>query len=65
MKKSNSADVGNIGKDPGNFNRPESDSTIRVVGIRLWNSLHSENWRIREAAITAFINFVKDKDKLP
>jgi len=36
-----------------------------VCGIRLWNSLHSENWRVREAATTAFLNFIKDKGNLP
>ena len=58
IKKSNSSEVGNLAKDLGNFKRAESDATIKVTGVKVWNSLHSENWRIREAAITAFLNFI-------
>lgn len=65
IKKSNSADVGNLAKDLGNFNRAESDATIKVAGIKVWNSLHSENWRIREAASTAFLNYISDHKNLP
>ena len=58
IKKSDSTGVGNLAKDLGNFKRAESDATIRVAGIKVWNSLLSENWRVREAASTAFLNFI-------
>lgn len=65
IKKSNSTGVGNLAKDLGNFKRAESDATIRVAGIKVWNSLLSENWRVREAASTAFLNFIQDRNNLP
>lgn len=33
-----------------------------MAGIRLWNAIHSENWRAREAAVVAYANFL---NKLP
>lgn len=31
-----------------------------VSGVKLWNALHSETWRYREAAAQAFLDFLND-----
>jgi centrosomal protein CEP104 len=41
------------------LNRAMSDGTLMVTGVNLWNALHSENWRHRQAACEAFRNFLK------
>ena len=33
--------------------------TLYVCGVRLWNALHSESWRHREAAGTAFLQYLE------
>lgn len=38
--------------------RPLNDVTVDVCGVKLWNALHSENWRYREAALEAFTTYV-------
>lgn len=39
--------------------RADVRKILRVVGVRLWSSLYSENWRHREAAIKAFLEFLE------
>ena len=40
------------------LNRALSDGTLLVCGARLWNALHSDSWRHREAAANAFFNYL-------
>jgi hypothetical protein len=40
------------------------DGVLTVTGVRLWNALHSESWRNREAAAKAFATFI-NTDPLP
>jgi hypothetical protein len=35
-----------------------NDGTLNVAGVRLWNALHSDAWRHREAAAQAFLDYV-------
>jgi len=35
-----------------------NDGTLLVSGVKLWNALHSDTWRHREAAALAFLDFV-------
>lgn len=32
---------------------------LTVFGARIWNAIHSENWRHREAATQAVLNFIE------
>lgn len=38
--------------------RALSDGTLLVVGVKLWTALHSENFRHRESAAQAFLDYV-------
>ena len=38
--------------------RPDHEGTLDVVGIRIWNAIHSENWRVRDAATEALHQFL-------
>ena len=40
--------------------RAISDSTLRVVGIRLWAALHSDVWKLRDAGAQAMLKFLQD-----
>ena len=40
------------------LNRALSDGTLLVCGAKLWNALHSDSWRHREAAANAFFNYL-------
>jgi len=33
--------------------------TLEVCGVKMWNALHSESWRHREAAGTAFLQYLE------
>lgn len=44
------------------LNRALSDGTLLVCGAKLWNALHSDSWRHREAASQAYIDFL-DSEK--
>lgn len=37
--------------------RAFSRGVLTVTGARLWNALHSETWRHREAAVSAFLEY--------
>ena len=41
--------------------RALTDGTLMVCGVKLWNTLHSEAWRHREAAAQAYSEFLLDK----
>lgn len=41
------------------------NQTLRVAGFKLWTAQQSENWRAREAAANAYINFLTDPSGLP
>lgn len=45
--------------------RALSDGTLTITGVKLWNALHSDNWRHREAAVEAFSQFLSDPKGLP
>ena len=45
--------------------RALTDGTLNVSGVKLWNAIHSETWRHREAACEAFIRFLNDPKGLP
>lgn len=32
---------------------------LTIFGARIWNAIHSENWRHREAAAQAVLNFIE------
>ena len=36
-----------------------------MAGIRLYNAIISNNWRAREAAVVAYLQFITDKKGLP
>jgi len=40
-----------------------NDGTLLVTGVRLWNAIHSESWRHREAAAQAFLDFLDSEKK--
>jgi centrosomal protein CEP104 len=39
--------------------RADVKKILRVVGVRLWSCLYSDNWRHREAAVQAFLEFIE------
>lgn len=39
--------------------RADVKKILRVVGVRLWSCLFSDNWRHREAAVRAFLEFLE------
>jgi centrosomal protein CEP104 len=45
--------------------RAYSDGTLTVAGVRLWNAVHSETWRHREASCEAFYQFLTNPKGLP
>ena len=45
--------------------RAYSDGTLTVCGVKLWNAIHSETWRHREASSEAFLEFLKNPNGLP
>ena len=45
--------------------RAYSDGTLSISGVKLWNALHSESWRHREAACQAFVEMLNDPKGLP
>ena len=38
-----------------------NEGILLVTGVRLWNALHSESWRHREAAVQAFLEFINSR----
>jgi hypothetical protein len=55
--------LSNIGSARLNFseNAPVTslgDQTLQVCGNKLWNCLHNDNWRNREAAGKAFLDYL-------
>ena len=40
------------------LNRALSDGTLLVCGAKLWNALHSDSWRHREAAAQAYFDYL-------
>jgi hypothetical protein len=42
--------------------RPANDVTIEVCGTKLWNAINSDNWRYREAALEAFVNYLQQPE---
>jgi hypothetical protein len=42
-----------------------NEGTLEVTGVRLWNALHSEAWRHREAAAQAYLDYLSDSSRLP
>ena len=42
------------------MNRALHSGTLLVTGVKLWSALHSETWRHREAAVTAFLEYLED-----
>ena len=42
-----------------------SSGTLQVVGVKLWNAIHSETWRHREAAAEGFYQFLTSKNGIP
>ena len=45
------------------LNRALSDGTLLVCGAKLWNALHSESWRHRDAAAQAYLDYL-ESDKI-
>mmetsp|Transcript_23089 Transcript_23089/g.35758 ORF Transcript_23089/g.35758 Transcript_23089/m.35758 type:complete len:345 (+) Transcript_23089:1299-2333(+) len=45
--------------------RPDSEGTLNVSGIRIWNGLHSDSWRYRDAAAEAYMAFLTQQGGLP
>ena len=46
--------------DKKSLNRALHSGTLLVTGVKLWSALHSETWRHREAAVTAFLEYLED-----
>lgn len=40
--------------------RADVRKILKVIGVHLWSCLFSENWRHREAAVRAFLEFIED-----
>lgn len=38
-----------------------SDGTLLVCGAKLWNALHSDLWRHREAAAQAYLDYIESE----
>ena len=43
------------------LNRALSDGTLLVCGAKLWNALHSDSWRHREAAAHAYLEYLSSE----
>ena len=43
------------------LNRALSDGTLLVCGAKLWNALHSDSWRHREAAAQAYYDYLESE----
>ena len=45
--------------------RSENEGTTDVCGVRVWNAIHSDVWRIRDAATEAFIDMILSDKGIP
>jgi hypothetical protein len=48
-----------IDLDKSVLKRALHTGTLLVTGVRCWTALHSENWRHRDAAVVAYLDFLK------
>lgn len=51
--------------DKDALRRPEKDATLKVCGTKCWAALNSDNWRLREGASQAYLNYIGNPGGLP
>ena len=51
--------------DKDALRRPEKDVTLKACGTKCWAALNSDNWRLREGASQAYLEFILNKEGLP